>query len=564
MDAWWKTVGSDDEKPNPERRAVAYYRHSAQDRQENSIPLQQDQVRAWARSRGLEIIREFADHGKSGLSVEDRDAFTDMLENWVKKRDDFRYVLVLDVSRWGRFQDIDLSATYSAFCTQSGKKVVYTTLGLPEKDDPLHAILVGFERFRAAQYSRELSDKVARGREKIAEQGFWSGGYAPYGFTRLLLDEARSPVQTLRPAQRKAVANQRVTLAPGDPREIAVVRRIFDECATREHQPLEIARGLNGDGIPAPGGGEWTYFKVRRVLTNELYIGTIVYNKTTKRLRSPARNVPRKDWIRTPAAFPPLISRPVFDRAQALVAQWRRQRLPETKLENVGIAYREVGTLSKGILESRHVRIESRAWPETFRSIGSAFQGLFPELRSLAIRSVHAELRGLVGRVEEHEDFLVLDRRLSVVIQPSVPIPSGIGPAWPFSRDPRPVIDLTLGVILSGAPEGRILGYLALPRLLVSPRAFRLHGSWDWRIQIFGHKTLDFIPKLLSNGGAYGPPAAHERPALRDDSGGPDRGAQFPGSGRETVCGEREEHRRGRAPEAGARQPEIPPGIGHL
>ena len=46
---WWEigTTGHQDSAPMV--RAVAYYRHSAQDRQENSIPIQQDQVREAAR-----------------------------------------------------------------------------------------------------------------------------------------------------------------------------------------------------------------------------------------------------------------------------------------------------------------------------------------------------------------------------------------------------------------------------------------------------------------------------------------------------------------------------------
>jgi hypothetical protein len=60
-----------------------------------------------------------------------------MMENWVRKRSDFEFVLCLDVSRWGRFQDIDLSATYSAECKKHGKQVIYTTLGMPRPDDPL-------------------------------------------------------------------------------------------------------------------------------------------------------------------------------------------------------------------------------------------------------------------------------------------------------------------------------------------------------------------------------------------------------------------------------------------
>jgi hypothetical protein len=41
----------------------------------------------------------------------------------------------LDVSRWGRFQDIDLSAQFSAICKKNGKQVIYTTIGKPREDE---------------------------------------------------------------------------------------------------------------------------------------------------------------------------------------------------------------------------------------------------------------------------------------------------------------------------------------------------------------------------------------------------------------------------------------------
>ena len=163
MQEWWKTgnTGSEDSVIRP--KAVAYYRHSAQDRQENSIPIQQEQVRQFADDNGIEIVHEFLDRGKSGLTAAGRDGFQDMMENWVKTKSDFQFVLCLDVSRWGRFQDIDLSAQYSAECTRHGKTVIYTSIGKPKENDPLYSVYVQFERFRAAQYSRELSDKVFRG-----------------------------------------------------------------------------------------------------------------------------------------------------------------------------------------------------------------------------------------------------------------------------------------------------------------------------------------------------------------------------------------------------------------
>ena len=100
MTQWWETPTPDQPGVTAKLRAVAYYRHSAQDRQENSIPIQRNQVREWADKNGVEIIQEFADAGKSGLNAEDRPAFNDLMDNWVSQRDDFHYLLCLDVSRW--------------------------------------------------------------------------------------------------------------------------------------------------------------------------------------------------------------------------------------------------------------------------------------------------------------------------------------------------------------------------------------------------------------------------------------------------------------------------------
>ena len=185
---WWATPEAAVAPVAPRFRGVAYYRHSARDRQENSVAIQQELVQKWAADNGVDIIHEFSDRGKSGLTAEGRHGFNDMMESWVKQRKDFDFVLCLDVSRWGRFQDLDLSATYSAECKKHGKQVIYTTLGMPRPDDPLFPVYVQFERFRAAQYSKELSTKVFHGCVKIAQQGYWAGGKAPYGFDRLLID----------------------------------------------------------------------------------------------------------------------------------------------------------------------------------------------------------------------------------------------------------------------------------------------------------------------------------------------------------------------------------------
>ncbi len=99
MDAWWIETSATVET-DPKRRAVAYYRHSAEIGQENSVEIQQDNVRAFAKKHDLEIIHEFADRGKSGLTAEGRPAFIEIM-HWVQTRNDFRLVLVLNISSLG-------------------------------------------------------------------------------------------------------------------------------------------------------------------------------------------------------------------------------------------------------------------------------------------------------------------------------------------------------------------------------------------------------------------------------------------------------------------------------
>ena len=492
MDAWWTQGGDAPVRP----RAVAYYRHSAQDRQENSIPIQQEQVQKWANERGIEIIQQFADHGKSGLSAEHRNGFNDMLDNWVKKRNDFEYILVLDVSRWGRFQDIDLSATYSAECTRHGKQVVYTSLGLPKKNDPLHSVFVGFERFRAAQYSRELSEKVFKGCAKISEQGFRSGGTPPYGLHRLLLNEVREPVQILKPGERKSIQNQRVTLAPGDPKEIAVVRRIFGEFA-EDRNEHSIAENLNNGDIPSPGGVRWDVDKVRNILTNELYIGTMVYNKTTQRLLSPSRPNPREQWIRTPGAFASIVSEELFEKVQGVFAERERRRSKEYLLERLKLIYGQHGVITPGLIASDPEAPSLYSYRKHFHGIDGAFQKMFANVWDNVIQAVREKLLGVAQRIEDYADFMVVDYRLTILVQPSVPAPRGYQSYWFFRPDRRPVVDITLGVPLSSADQYDILGYLALPRLLVRQPLVRIHGPSDCRVELLGHDGLELIRDLL-------------------------------------------------------------------
>ncbi len=494
---WWVTEQQSAAPPAvPRLRGVAYYRHSARDRQENSVPIQQELVQKWAKENGVDIIFEFADHGKSGLTAEGRDGFNDMMENWVKKRNDFDFVLCLDVSRWGRFQDIDLSATYSAECKKHGKQVIYTTLGMPRPDDPLYPVYVQFERFRAAQFSKELSVKVSHGCIRIAKQGYWVGGRPPFGYARLLLDEARKPVHVLEHHQKKGIQNQRVTLTLGPEEQVAIVRRIFHEFIEARRDTEQIAASLNHDGSRSARGGLWNAGKIRGILTNVMYAGTLVYNKTTKKLKTPTRKNPPDQWVKTAGAFVGLVEPVMFERAQAIIAQAAQRYSPTIMLEHLERLYREHGFLRASILKADAESPSASTYAAHFTSLDAAYQQVFRNTVHDVRTEVETLLRREVKEIEAYEDFLVVNRKFTVLVQPSVPVPHGYNQYWYFRPDVRGIIDITLGVPVSGPDGPTILGYLALPRLLVRDRAIRLFGSPQARLDMYGHSGLEVILEL--------------------------------------------------------------------
>lgn len=64
-------------------------------------------------------------------------------------------------------------------------------------------------------------------------------------------------------------------------------------------------------------------------------------------------------------------------------------------------------------------------------------------------------------------------------------MPHGYETYWPIRRDPRPVIDMTLGVLLSEPADFNILGFIALPRFGSDSKPIRFTSS-SVRTELFG------------------------------------------------------------------------------
>src|SRR4029079_5240532 len=158
---------------------------------------QSDCIRRYAQQRGLTIVRTYADHGKSGLRVDGRDALKQLIDDVQAGACDFSVILVYDVSRWGRFQDADESAYYEFICKEAGIAVHYCAEQF-ENDGSLSATIIkSMKRAMAGEYSRELSTKVFAGQCRLITLGFRQGGPAGYGLRRQLIDDQQHRKEVL-------------------------------------------------------------------------------------------------------------------------------------------------------------------------------------------------------------------------------------------------------------------------------------------------------------------------------------------------------------------------------
>src|SRR5215510_12733519 len=141
------------------RRAAQYIRMST-DYQKYSIENQAAVIAAYAQIHNISIVRTYRDEGESGLKIKNRAGLIQLLADVQSAQADFGLILVFDVSRWGRFQDVDESAYYEFICKQNGIKVVYCAEQFDNDGSLISSIVKNIKRVMAAEYSRELSVKV--------------------------------------------------------------------------------------------------------------------------------------------------------------------------------------------------------------------------------------------------------------------------------------------------------------------------------------------------------------------------------------------------------------------
>jgi hypothetical protein len=212
--------------------------------------------------------------------------------------------------------------------------------------------------------------------------------------------------------ERKALRDDRVVVEPGTAEEVASVRRIFELYALEGHTLTRTAEIMNAD--PAFQARAWTLQRVKSVIRNETFAGTLIYGRhKSQGGAGPTRQAPRETWVRAPGAVDPVIPTGVFEAAEA------RRRPPyhggaDELLRILEQIVEAEGYVSHRLLQARKDLPSSQTYVRHFGSLSAAYEQIgytvrYPRRTRLMDpweRRVHAAL--------EARDALPDDRRPTI------------------------------------------------------------------------------------------------------------------------------------------------------
>lgn len=494
--------------PDPPKIKAAEYVRMSTEHQQYSTDNQAATIRRYAEQRGYEIVRTYADEGKSGLNIDGRPALQRLLNEIEGGQAGFSALLVYDVSRWGRFQDPDEAASYELRCRQAGVHVHYCAEQFENDGSIGSSIIKTVKRAMAGEYSRELSVKVFAGQANLIRLGFRQGGPAGFGLRRMLVDQSGEEKGQLGPGEHKSIATDRVILVPGPDREVEIVRTIYRRFVVDGLLEQEIADELNGQGVATDRGRLWSRGTIHQILINEKYIGNNVWARTSCKLKGAhVRNDPA-EWVRADSVFAGIVPVNTFIAAQDIIGRRGAKLSNDQMLELLAQILERNGYLSGLIIDEAENCPSSSSFRSRFGSLLRAYTlvGFSPDhdyryletnrrLRAMypaIIQSILdgiCEIGGSVTR-DPATDLLTINREFttSIVIVRCFHTSAGTK-RWKLRLDTKLNPDITIAARMDSA-NGQPQDFFLLPRLDMREAVLRLAEYNGLSLDAYRFETL--------------------------------------------------------------------------
>lgn len=227
-------------------------------------------------------------------------------------------VIVKDLSRFGR-DYIDTGKYLERYFPDNDVRFISISDNIDSMKQA-YDMLLPIKNIFNEQYARDISKKVHVSMKTKQRAGEFIGAFASYGYKKSPADKNKLVI---------------------DEYAAEVVRKIF-KLYIEGHGKIRIAAMLNEGGIVCPSeykklNGDnyrnsnrldstsyWTYSTINRILQNEMYIGNMVQNKKSQKMRGKSKSQDKEDWIVVKGTHEAIIDEQTWNKVQDLLKRRTR------------------------------------------------------------------------------------------------------------------------------------------------------------------------------------------------------------------------------------------------
>lgn len=300
-------------------KAAAYMRLSREDgdkEESNSIGSQRNIIQEFIQKQpDIELAQEYVDDGLSGVCL-DRPGFQRLLKDLEAK--EINCIVVKDFSRFSR-NYIDSGRYLEKVFPNMGVRFVsindnYDSSGARSQSD---ALIVPFKGILNDAYCKDISMKIRSQLDIKRKTGDFIGAFCTYGYqkspenkNRLIVDEeAARVVEMIFHLRIQGMTNSSIAAR-------------LNSMGIPSPSAYKAGKGMNyRSGFRVAGQAGWTAVAIRRVLTNEVYVGTLIQHKRGTPNYKIRKEIQygESDWIVIPNSHQPIIEQTDFDTVQSLL-----------------------------------------------------------------------------------------------------------------------------------------------------------------------------------------------------------------------------------------------------
>jgi len=288
---------------------------SAAKAESNSISNQKNLIKDFLKDKDdIIVVSERVDDGYSGSNFE-RPGFQMMMDDI--RRGTVDCVIVKDLSRFGR-EYIDSGKYIERLFPALGVRFIAVNDHIDSKEESSRDdIVVPFKNLMNDAYCRDISIKIRSHLEVKRRNGEYIGAFTPYGYKKDENDKSRLVPDLYAAGVVKDIFRMKLHGMS----QTAIADRLNEQGIL---SPMEYKHSLGiriQDNFKTHEQAEWSSMSVRRVLENEVYVGTLIQGKhsTPNHKIKKIMDKPEEEWIRIEGNHEPVISKREFAIVQRLL-----------------------------------------------------------------------------------------------------------------------------------------------------------------------------------------------------------------------------------------------------